>query len=92
MPCRGYPQTPAMDKHACWHEPFMTRLRDDGLLTPGRTLPDSRLVAVFSEPEVEASRDNADFTVFKAAEALTKGMEVNLPACRSKPAGWHRGA
>lgn len=66
--------------HACWHGPFMAELMNKKILTPGRTLPDSQLEAAFREPDDEASKDNADFTLFKAVEALTKGMEVNLPA------------
>jgi len=63
--------------HACWHEPFMAELAS--VLGPNRTLPDALYGKVFVEPEDEASKDTADFTVFKAVEALVKGMEVNLP-------------
>ena len=50
------------------------------VLGPGKTLPDALDRNVFVEPEDKASKDTAAFTVFKAVEALTKGMEVNLPA------------
>jgi len=63
--------------HACWHEPFMAQLAS--VLGPNRTLPDALHSEVFAEPEDKASKDTADFTVFKAVEALAKGMEVNLP-------------
>jgi hypothetical protein len=67
--------------HACWHEAFMAELAPR--LGSDRTLPESLYSAAFSQPDVEASKDTADFTVFKALEALTKGMEVDLPHGRS---------
>lgn len=63
--------------HACWHELFMEELAP--LLSPGRTLPETLYDAAFLKPDDEASMDTADFTVFKALEALLKGMEVELP-------------
>ena len=64
--------------HACWHEPFIAKLAS--VLGPHRTLPDTLHGEAFVEPDDRASKDTADFTVFKAVEALTKGMEANLPA------------
>lgn len=63
--------------HACWHERFMAELAP--LLGPDRTLPETLYGAAFSKPDDEASMDTAHFTVFKALEALLKGMEVELP-------------
>jgi len=67
--------------HACWHLPFMAQLAN--ILGPNRTLPDALYLEAFVEPLDEATKDNADFTVFKAVEALVKGLEVNLPAGHS---------
>jgi hypothetical protein len=64
--------------HACWNGPFIAEL--DRVLGPSRTLPDAMHGEAFAQPADASSKDNADFTLFKALEALTKGMEVNLPA------------
>ena len=64
--------------HACWHEAFMAELA--GVLGPNRTLTDALLSAALGQPKDPASKDTTDFTIFKAVETLTKGMEVNLPA------------
>jgi hypothetical protein len=63
--------------HACWHEPFMAELAT--ALGPNRTLPDALHGEAFLQPTDDASKDTPDFTMFKALEALTKGMEANLP-------------
>ena len=64
--------------HACWHQAFMDYL--EPLLSPGRRLGDDLLGPATREPEDEAEKDTAEPTPFKAAEALTKGIEVPLPA------------
>ncbi len=67
--------------HACWHAPFMAwlspRLRD------GRFLTRELMVAATDEPDDEAEKDNLEPSVFKAVEALTKGIEMTLPAPHS---------
>lgn len=67
--------------HACWHAGFMAELRpflDGGLrLTPDLMLAASR------EPADPAEKDNGEFSVFKAVETLTKGIEVPLPDGRT---------
>ena len=64
--------------HACWHQRFMTELTP--LLREGRYLTRELMVLATDEPGDEAEKDNSDFSVFKAVEALTKGIEVPLPA------------
>lgn len=64
--------------HACWHAPFMDwlapRLRD------GRFLTRELMVEATDEPADAAAKDAAAPSVFKAVEALTKGIELALPA------------
>lgn len=62
--------------HACWHLPFMTWLSDK--LHKGRFLTRELMVDATDEPP-EAEKDNPDPSVFKAVEALTKGIEIPLP-------------
>jgi len=64
--------------HACWHGPFMAWLSPQ--LHEGRCLTRDLMVPATDEPANEADKDNATPTVFKAIEALTKGIEVPLPA------------
>jgi len=47
-------------------------------LHQGRYLTRDLMVAATDEPE-EAEKDNATFSIFKAVECLTKGIEVPLP-------------
>lgn len=64
--------------HACWHAPFIDwlspRLRD------GRYLTHEMLVDATTEPADAAEKDTSTPSVFKAVEALLKGLEVPLPA------------
>jgi hypothetical protein len=64
--------------HACWHAPYMKwlaqRLRD------GRFLTSDLLIDATTEPDDPAEKDTASPSVFKAVEALTKGIEVQLLA------------
>ncbi len=63
--------------HACWHQPFMKHLKP--WLAPGDWLTRCVMPEACREPEDESKKDNADPSVFKAAEALTKGIEIPLP-------------
>ena len=64
--------------HACWHGPFIAWLTPK--LYDGRCLTRDLMVSAADEPENEADKDDATPTVFKAVEALTKGIEIPLPA------------
>jgi hypothetical protein len=63
--------------HACWHQRFMDYLAPR--LGPGQTLQDALLVPATREPADKAEKDTPTPSVFKAAEALTKGIEMPLP-------------
>lgn len=63
--------------HACWHTPFLSWLEPH--LHRGRCLSRDLMVKATTEPEDEAEKDNATPSIFKAVEALTKGIEVPLP-------------
>jgi len=64
--------------HACWHTPFIDwlgpQLRDGRFLTP------ELLVDATTEPQDPADKDTAAPSIFKAVEALTKGLEMPIPA------------
>lgn len=60
--------------HACWHEPFMDYLAPR--LIEGRYLSRQLMIEATDE---SAEKDNAKASVFKAVEALTKGIEAALP-------------
>jgi hypothetical protein len=66
--------------HACWHGPFMAWLSPQ--LYEGCCLTRDLMVPATNEPAHETDKDNATPTVFKAVEALTKGIEIPLPAGR----------
>jgi len=63
--------------HACWHEPYMTWLSPR--LRVGRFLTPDLMAEATTEPADHAEKDNASPSVFKAVEALTKGLEIPLP-------------
>ena len=63
--------------HACWHQRFMTWLSRKPV--PRYLLPDKLLGWATREPRSEATKDTPRPSVFKAAEALTKGIEIPLP-------------
>jgi Calcineurin-like phosphoesterase len=63
--------------HACWHPSFMTWLTPQ--LHDGRRLTRDLIPAATIEPANEFEKDNATATIFKAVEALTKGIEIPLP-------------
>lgn len=62
--------------HACWHAPSMKLLSDEGI---GRFLTRELMAAATVEPTDKAEKDNLNPSVFKAVEALTKGIEIPLP-------------
>jgi hypothetical protein len=63
--------------HACWHPALMGFL--EPRLAPGRRLTMDLMPVVVREPENESDKDTPEPTVFKAVEALIKGIEVDLP-------------
>ena len=67
--------------HACWHPRFMDWLAP--FLTEHRQLRAELLEPATTEPEDDAAKDNAEPSIFKAVEALTKGIEIPLPAPHS---------
>lgn len=64
--------------HACWHTRFMTELVP--YLDAGNRLRAELMQSATREPDDPAEKDTAAFSLFKAVEALTKGIEVPLPA------------
>lgn len=64
--------------HACWHQSYMDFLAEH--LTPDGRLTESVMVQATREPDDEAEKDTPEPTIFKAVEALLKGVEVQLPA------------
>jgi hypothetical protein len=64
--------------HACWHQNYMDFLAEH--LTPDGRLTETVMVQATREPEDEAEKDTPEPTIFKAIEALLKGVEVPLPA------------
>ena len=62
--------------HACWHQPFIDFLRKK---LAGNRLTADIMVEATREPASESEKDTPDETIFKALEALTKGIEVPLP-------------
>lgn len=67
--------------HGCWHPKFIDYLTPQ--LAEGNRLPDALLPSATLEPEDEREKDTPEPTVFKAIEALTKGIEIPLPAGKS---------
>jgi hypothetical protein len=63
--------------HACWHQPFIDDLAPQ--LASGNRLSAELMVEASREPAHEAEKDTPDATIFKALEALTKGIETPLP-------------
>ena len=64
--------------HACWHAPFIAWLGPQ--LRDGRYLTPALLMDATAEPDDPAEKESAAPSVFKAVEALTKGIEIPLPA------------
>jgi hypothetical protein len=63
--------------HACWHPRFMDF---HAQMAQGNRLTADLMVEACREPEDEAEKDTATPSVFKAIEAITKGIEIPLPA------------
>src|ERR1019366_4636926 len=63
--------------HACWHAKFMNELAP--LLADGNKLTEKLMIDASREPLNAADKDTPDFSIFKAVEALTKGIEIPLP-------------
>ena len=63
--------------HACWHPAFMDYLAPQ--LKKGNRLNQKLLVEATREPADDKEKDTASQSVFKAVEALTKGIEIPLP-------------
>lgn len=66
--------------HACWHSRYMDYLAPR--LAEGNRLTTELMVDASREPTDETEKDTATPSVFKAVEALTKGIEVPLPESR----------
>jgi hypothetical protein len=62
--------------HACWHQPFMDYLKPH--LSDTR-IPLAKMLDATSEPENLADKDNSTPSIFKAVEAICKGIEIPLP-------------
>jgi hypothetical protein len=63
--------------HACWHPRFMKFLAPQPSV--GYRLTAETMVEASREPKDQAEKDNPHPSVFKAVEALTKGLEIQLP-------------
>ena len=63
--------------HACWHDNCMRYLTENGLTN--RRLTADMMVEACREPADEAEKDTPTPSIFKAVEALTKGIEIPLP-------------
>jgi hypothetical protein len=64
--------------HACWHSQFVEYLKP--ILLPGARLSKDLMPAATREPAAEDENDASNPSLFHAVEALTKGVEVSLPA------------
>lgn len=63
--------------HACWYTRFMDLYASQ--LANGNRLTADLMVEASREPEDEADKDTATPSLFKAVEAITKGIEIQLP-------------
>jgi hypothetical protein len=63
--------------HACWHQPFMDFLMEH--LSKDNKIPLAMMLDATSEPENLAEKDNSTPSIFKAVEAICKGIEIPLP-------------
>ncbi|MDR2789110.1 MAG: metallophosphoesterase [Candidatus Accumulibacter sp.] len=64
--------------HACWHPAALDYLRPY-LTADNRVRPES-MIPASRGPESDAEKDGPELTVFKAFEAVLKGIEIPLPA------------
>jgi len=63
--------------HACWHRRYMDYLAPH--LTSDRRLDAELIVPASREPADDAEKDSPEPSIFKAVEALLKGIEIPLP-------------
>lgn len=63
--------------HACWHPSALDLLRP--YLTEDHRMKLETMILATREPDDESEKDTPDLTVFKAVEAVLKGVEVPLP-------------
>ena len=63
--------------HACWHPSYINYLTP--FLTPEKQLPDTQVIQATRKPEDPASLDTPEPSLYKAVDALLKGMEFPLP-------------
>lgn len=63
--------------HACWHQRFIDDLSPK--LAVGNRLNETLMLEATREPKDEKEKDTPHFSVFKAVEAITKGIEIPLP-------------
>lgn len=63
--------------HACWHQQFMDFLTPH--LSEDVRIPLVLMLAATSEPETLTEKDNSIPSIFKAVEAMCKGVEIPLP-------------
>ena len=63
--------------HACWHQRFLEFLETQ--ILPGARLNETLMPDVVREPEDESQKDTPEPSMFKATEALAKGIEIPLP-------------
>lgn len=63
--------------HACWHQRFMDFLKPQ--LSSDTSIPLALMLEATSEPENLAEMDNTEPSIFKAIEAICKGVEIPLP-------------
>ncbi len=64
--------------HACWHPAAINYLRPN--LTSDYRMKLETMIRASREPDNEADKDTEEMTVFKAVEAVLKGVEVPLPS------------
>lgn len=63
--------------HACWHQAAIDHLRL--YLTADHQVKLETMILASREPDNESEKDTPELTVFKAIEAVLKGIEVPLP-------------
>jgi hypothetical protein len=63
--------------HACWQQRLIDFIAPQ--LAPGQRLTAELMIEASREPESESDKDNAEPSIFKTVEALTKGLEIPLP-------------
>lgn len=63
--------------HACWHPSALDFLRR--FLTDDHRIKLETMILATREPADESDKETPDLTVFKAVEAVLKGVEVPLP-------------